>query len=239
VSELTARGLAYAGVELEGYSGRATMMRVQGVQIAVLAYSYGLSGDSEEKTKEDSRGVLAKMSTKRMIDDITRARVEGANLVVVLPHWGTKNKLETADTVRYTARTLAEAGADVILGTHPNVPQGTEILTVTRSDGLTYRTAVCYSLGNLLTDARTRENTTGMIAHVIVTYDPLTRRMTLDTLYCTPVYIARQKEDGETVYRVVDAESQKALSLLTQSEQEKAGEAAEMIRSIAGEEGQG
>ena len=239
VSELTARGLAYAGVELEGYSGRATMMRVQGVQIAVLAYSYGLSGDSETKTKEDSRGVLAKMSTKRMIDDITRARVEGANLVVVLPHWGTKNKLETADTVRYTARTLAEAGADVILGTHPNVPQGTEILTVTRSDGLTYRTAVCYSLGNLLTDARTRENTTGMIAHVIVTYDPLTRRTTLDTLYCTPVYIARQKEGGETVYRVVDAESQEALSLLTQSEQEKAGEAAEMIRSIAGEEGQG
>lgn len=36
------------------------------------------------------------------------------------------------------ARTLAEAGADVILGTHPNVVQGTERLRVTRSDGLTY-----------------------------------------------------------------------------------------------------
>lgn len=239
VGELTARGLAYAGVELEGYSGKATMLRVRGVQIAILAYSYGLSGDSEEKTKEDSRGVLAKMTTKRMIDDITRARVEGANLVVVLPHWGTKNKLETADTVRYTAKSLAEAGADVILGAHPNVPQGTEMMEVTRSDGLTYRTAVCYSLGSMLTDARTKENTAGMIAHVTATYDPMTRRTTLDALYCTPVYIARQKEGGETVYRVVDAESRDALSLLTDSEKENAKAAAEMIRSIAGEEGQG
>lgn len=240
IRELTARGLAYAGVNPDGYAGEATMISVDGIEIAVLSYSYGLSGDSEEKTKKDSRGALALINTADMVDDITRARLEGANLVIVLPHWGTKNKTETADTVRYLSRTLAEAGADVIMGTHPNVPQETERLSVTRSDGLTYEAVVCYSLGTLLTDSRTEENTAGMIAHIDVTYDPVTRRTTLGALYCTPVYVARQREGEETVYRVVDAEDPQGLSLLTPEEQERAQRAAERIQRLTdGQEGQG
>jgi len=182
------------------------------------------------------------LSVTDMVRDITQARVSGANLVVVLPHWGTKNKTETADTVRRMARQLAEAGADVILGTHPNVPQGTERMTVTRADGLEYDAVVCYSLGVLLTDARTAENTAGMVAHVPVTYDPATRRVSLGEMYCTPVYVARQREDGQTVYRVVDAEDRQMLEKLEESEQSAAQAAVELIRSVTAadeQEGQG
>ena len=111
------------------------------------------------------------------------------------------------------------------------LPQGTERIRTTRADGLEYETVVCYSLGNLLTDARTAENTAGMIAHVSVTYDPVTRRTAIGEMYCTPVYIARQREQEETVYRVVDAESAKALEALTQEEREAARNAVELIRS--------
>ena len=86
------------------------------------------------------------------------------------------------------------------------------------------------------------ENTAGMVAHVSVTYDPVTRRTTLGEMYCTPVYIARQRENDETVYRVVDAESAAALSTLTESEQEAAREAVEIIRKATQadeQEGQG
>lgn len=241
VSELTARGLACAGVSADGEGG-ATMMRIGGVQVAVLAYTYGLSDEGQEKTGGDPRAAVALMDTQRMIGDITQARVDGANVVIVLPHWGTKNISDTPVNVRRMALTLAEAGADVILGTHPNVPQGTERLTVTRADGLTHEAVVCYSLGNLLTDARTAENTAGMIAHVSVTYDPVTRRTTLGEMYCTPVYIARQRENDETVYRIVDAESAAALETLTESEQQAAREAVEIIRRATQadeQEGQG
>lgn len=242
VSELTARGLNYAGVHTEGTNGDATMLSIGGVQVAVLAYAYGLSEESAKKTDGDKRGVLATIDLNAMIRDITQARVSGANLVIVLPHWGTKNKAETADTVRRMARQLAEAGADVILGTHPNVAQGTERLTVTRSDGLAYEAVVCYSLGSLLTDARTAENTAGMVAHVTATYDPATRRTTLGEMYCTPVYIARQREDGDIVYRVIDAENSGQLELLEESEKKAAQAAVEHIRSVTtaeGQEGQG
>lgn len=239
---LTARGLAYAGVSADAEDTGATMMRIGGVQVAVLAYTYGLSDEGSSKTDGDKRAAVALMDTQRMLEDIRQARADGANVVIVLPHWGTKNITETPVNVKRLAVQLAEAGADIILGTHPNVPQGVERLTVTRADGLTHEAVVCYSLGNLLTDSRMAENTAGMVAHVSVTYDPATRRITLGEMYCTPVYIARQRTDDETVYRVVDAESAAALDALTESERQAAQDAVEIIRRATQadeQEGQG
>lgn len=242
ISEMTARGLAYAGVQPEGGASRATMMRIGGVQVAVLAYTYGLSDEGKKKTDGDERAMVALMDQQQMLSDIRQARVSGANVVIVLPHWGTKNISDTPVNVKRLARELAQAGADIILGTHPNVPQGTDRIRTTRADGLEYETVVCYSLGNLLTDARTPENTAGMIAHVSVTFDPVTRRTALGEMYCTPVYIARQREQEETVYRIVDAESAAALEGLTPEEQQAARDAVERIREATktnDQEGQG
>lgn len=245
VSELTARGLASAGVELERpASGKTNFINIGGIQVAVLAYTYGLSEDGRAKTRESERSAVALIDRGRMVEDITKARVDGANVVIVLPHWGTKNKAETPEDVRSLAVALAEAGADIILGTHPNVVQGTERLRVTRADGLEYETVVCYSLGSLLTDSSAPENTAGMVARLSVTYDPQTRRTTLGELICMPVYVARQREDARIVYRVVDTDDGGALALLTETEQAAACEAAERVRSVTGqirreEEGQG
>ena len=235
ISELTRRGMAYSGLNPESGS-RATMMRIGGVQVAVLSYAYGLSESGIKQTDSDARGVVARMNAEVMIQDVKQARVDGANLVIVLPHWGTKNKQETADTVRILAKRLAEAGADVILGAHPNVVQGTERLCVTRSDGLTYETIVCYSLGSLMTDSRAKENTAGMIAQLDVTYDPVTRRTELGGLTCVPVYIASQREAGGTVYRVVNAQDETELGRLESSEQKNAAAAAEYVISAAKDE---
>ena len=232
--ELTSRGLFYAGVDPDGTGGGAAMLRVGGVQIAVLAYSYGLSSEGNDKTDADNRGVLAMIDAQRMSEDIARARMDGANLVVVLPHWGTKNKQTTPESVRALAKTLAQAGADVILGTHPNVAQGIERITTTRSDGLAYDTIVCYSLGSLLTDARAEENTAGMIVTIEATYDPAERRVTLGEPQVTPVYIARTRQSDEYVYRVVPARDAEALAALEESERTAAARAAEIVEEMTG-----
>ena len=243
VSELTARGLTCAGVTQEG-TGRARVIGVNGIQVAVLAATYGISDEGRERTREAERGVLCLLETQQMVEDIRAARAAGADVVIVLPHWGTKNKAETPAAVKKMAATLAEAGADIILGTHPNVVQGTERLRVTRSDALEYETVVCYSLGSLLTDARAAENTAGMIARLTVSYDPVSRRTSLGELVCMPVYIARDRKDAEVVYRVVDTDNAAAVSALSPSEQEAARAAASLVREATGQsareqEGQG
>ena len=229
--ELTSRSLSFAGVEDSG----AQMLSIGGVQVAVLAYTYGLSDEGRERTNGDERGALTLIDAERMTRDIVSARLSGANVVIVLPHWGTKNRQETPDSVRALAQTLAQAGADVILGTHPNVVQGTERLRVTRSDGLEYDAVVCYSLGSLLTDARAPENTAGMVAHLTITYDPAQRRASLGELACTPLYIASQREGGQTVYRVVDVENSAAMAALEEDERAAAELAARTVREITGQ----
>ncbi len=109
-SELTSRSMGYAGVYPDGVNTGAAMLNVGGVQVAVLAYAYGLSDEGRERTKDDSRGVVALMETQRVARDITQARVDGANIVVVLPHWGTKNRAQTPDTVHAMASAWRRPG---------------------------------------------------------------------------------------------------------------------------------
>ena len=83
-----------------------------------------------------------------------------------------------------------------------------------------------------------------MIAHLSVTYDPAARRVTLGSLACSPVYIAQQREEGQSVFRVIDVENEAAMSTLTESEQAQARNAAQRVREITGQsrmedEGQG
>ena len=235
--ELASRSMAYAGISMGGADVPATVMRVGGVQVAVLAYTYGLSDTGAQQ--DDASRRVAILDRARVAQDIAKARIDGANVVIVLPHWGTKNRVDVQESLRQDARALAEAGADIILGTHPNVAQETERLTVMRADGLTYECVVCYSLGTLLGDSRTPENTAGMIARLTVTYDPVTRRTTLGDLACLPVYVAQQREDGQTVYRVVDVENAAAMERLTASEREAASQAAQIIRDVTGQDEQG
>ena len=245
LGELATRGMTAAGVDMDADAGRTTdLIGIGGVKVAVLAYTYGVSDEGREKTRASELDAVRTFDMEQVTADITKARVDGANVVIVLPHWGTKNRQETPEHLRQAARAMAEAGADVILGTHPNVVLDTERLSVTRADGLEYDAVVCYSLGSLLTDARAAENTAGMVAHLNIAYDPVSRRTTLGALACTPVYIAQQREDGQNVYRVVDTDDAQALAALSEGEREAAQRAAERVRSVTGqaqreEEGQG
>ena len=66
-----------------------------------------------------------------------------ADVVIALPHWGPEYDLVPTYLQRRTARWLVEAGADVIVGSHPHVVQGMQIL-----DGV----PVFYSLGSFVFD---------------------------------------------------------------------------------------
>ncbi len=68
------------------------------------------------------------------------ARVD---VVIVLPHWGTQYTHRTVRDQRRVARSLVDAGADVVAGGHPHWVQGVEVVR----GGF-----VAYSLGNFVFD---------------------------------------------------------------------------------------
>jgi poly-gamma-glutamate synthesis protein (capsule biosynthesis protein) len=63
-----------------------------------------------------------------MRDDVARAR-ELADAVVVSMHWGIHNVPKVlADYQRVVGRAVIEAGADTIVGHHPHIPKGIEVI---------------------------------------------------------------------------------------------------------------
>ena len=202
--------------------GSAQIFQINDVQIAVLAYTYGLSENSTKKTRASERYAVPVIDQSRMVRDIANARKEGADIVIVMPHWGTKNKESVASSTRSLARALAEAGADLIVGAHPNVVQRVEKMTVTRSDGARHDAYVAYSLGSFLTDSRDAKNTAGVILQMQIVYDPATRTASFEDVGYMPTYIQRVRAGDAYTYRIVacgdesyvseqDASAQKAI----------------------------
>jgi len=79
----------------------------------------------------------------QVLEDIVRAS-ELADVVIVCPHWGTEYTTTPSKYQKEFARQITEAGADLIIGTHPHVVQPVEWI-----EGENGNKALCYySLGN-------------------------------------------------------------------------------------------
>ena len=80
-----------------------------------------------------------------MMENMKKAR-ENADVVIVSCHWGIEYDYHPNTFQKNMAKQLADAGADVIIGTHTHTLQDVEYIQ--RADGK--RTLVAYSLGNFV-----------------------------------------------------------------------------------------
>jgi poly-gamma-glutamate synthesis protein (capsule biosynthesis protein) len=88
-----------------------------------------------------SAGIAVDLGPGSPLDDAVRNAAELADVVVVYLHWGVEEQRCPGGRQRATARTLANAGADIIVGSHAHVLLGSGWM------GDTY---VSYGLGNFL-----------------------------------------------------------------------------------------
>ncbi|QJC51572.1 CapA family protein [Paenibacillus albicereus] len=129
---------AYAPVILE--SG--------GVKVAYLGVSRVLPV-VEWKAGPTRAGVAEAYDPARAQEAIRIARKK-ADLVVVMVHWGRERADQPVDHQRSLARGFIDAGADLIIGSHPHVLQGFEL----------YKGKwIAYSLGNFIFTSNANSNT--------------------------------------------------------------------------------
>lgn len=116
-----------------------------GIKIAILNYTESLNYHRRPMGKAYCVDTMKKSDKAKIAADIKKAK-EMSDFVLVLPHWGVEYLYEPVDRQKKWAKYFAEAGADLIIGTHPHVLQYIENLTT--SDG---RSVPCfYSLGNFI-----------------------------------------------------------------------------------------
>lgn len=182
-----------------------TVMDVNGISVALLSYQNELTSSGKRQTTDEEQAfVIAAQQLPVITDDITKVRQAGAKVVVVSLCWGKVGATAPTSTQRELAQGIADAGADIILGTHSGTLQTVEILTANRGDGRYHPVLCAYSLGNLFTyDREKRSTLASILLRSDVVYDPATDCVAFDNLSYTPTYSWRGKEDGVTRYRTL------------------------------------
>lgn len=117
-----------------------------GLKIAVLGYN-------EFKPRRFEAGAdwpgVAWSEDDQVLGDIRAARAAGADLVIPFMHWGWERETQPDARQRTLARRMIDAGAALVVGSHPHVTQGAEI----------YRgKPIIYSLGNFVFDGFAEDN---------------------------------------------------------------------------------
>ena len=151
VAHVEAAGFDHSGAYVSQQArDAATVVEVQGIKIGFLSYTEGTNGMeayADEAAREYGVPYLAEADFKA---DVKKLREAGAQIVIIMPHWGAEYVREPGYGQVMYAKKMAQAGADVILGSHPHVIQKIEWLTVQNEDGSEHRTLCAYSLGNFI-----------------------------------------------------------------------------------------
>ena len=137
------------------------MLDVNGIQVALLSYTYGTNGIPVPQSY-----MVNLMDDALMCSDIERAREQGADFIIVMPHMGIEYETSPRQDARDTVQMLFEAGADAVLASHPHVLQPMEYHTITESDGSTRTAFVIYSLGNAISSQETFPRNGGVILNL-------------------------------------------------------------------------
>ncbi len=115
-----------------------------GITFSLLNYTYGVNGYDESDIPPYAVNYLHE---DRIKADVERARA-ASDVVLVAMHWGTENYTAAdSEQTRY-AQLLADAGVDVVLGSHPHVIGPLQWVEGSAGN----RTLVAYSLGNFISN---------------------------------------------------------------------------------------
>lgn len=141
-------------VSANDLSDTIPIIEVQGVTFAILNYTYGPNMGSIPSDifghlnilcawNESNRYIDYTTLNPQVLEDI-RLADELADIVIVCPHWGTEYTTKPSTYQETFAMQMTEAGADLIIGTHPHVIQPVEWITAENGN----RALCYYSLGN-------------------------------------------------------------------------------------------
>jgi len=184
------------------------IQEISGIKVGLVCYTGAISAAGKKAATKDEIAVATRsLDIAAASADIAALRQNGADIVVVLAHWGARSDTKPSRDTRLIAEALAQAGADIILGTNPTSVQEIERKTVRDPSGISRDVLIAYSLGNfLIDDSRDTPAITGLIVHMDLEWDVEARKASFTDVWYMPTWIMRWKdESGVNRYRVVPA----------------------------------
>lgn len=198
------------------------IVEVNGITFGFSCYTYATNGLPVPEDAPYCVNTLYNYDSEsmdEMCDNVRRLKEAGVDVVMPIIHFGTEYRVEPDSYQEMCVDRLFEAGADVIIGSHPHVVESMEIREITNPDGSKRTGYVIYSMGNFIS-SQTYEN--GIMKDIGVILD-MDFEKTGDQTYMTgwrfaPVYVYWQ-DDVIGLVPVVEAyENREKFSFLTEKD---------------------
>jgi poly-gamma-glutamate synthesis protein (capsule biosynthesis protein) len=125
-----------------------TIFKVRGVRVGFIGFCEFVP---EGVFLNEEKPSVALTDDNRVRAALQKARGQ-CDVLVASFHWGVEYQNRPSERQKHLARLAANAGADLVLGHHPHVLQGVEVLPAPNKR----HCVVAYSLGNFLFDAPER-----------------------------------------------------------------------------------
>lgn len=173
------------------------IMEANGVRVALIQYTETVaSGTRKTMVKDGVSSLVPKADPETISADIARARAQGGEAVIILMNWGTAGKAPDK-SMRTLAQQIADAGADLIIGSGSRIVSGAEMLTAAESG----RQVPCiWSLGTALSGDRSNiRRISGILLHAA--FDVKDGQAAIRELSYTPLYTWKFKQDSRYYYR--------------------------------------
>lgn len=148
--------------------------------------------------------MISKFNLENIKNDINNLKIQGANFIVIYPHWGVEYSSIPSEFQVFMNKELLKAGADVVLGSHPHVLQPVEYSEIDAKKKFSI-----YSMGNSISNQRMEwmniEGTeTGVFVKLKISKKDSENTASLEDVELIPTYVNRYKnENNKFVYEVV------------------------------------
>ena len=170
---------------------------VNGIKVAILAYSYGFNGIEQSISQEDYNRYLSDLDEDKMKAEIERAEKE-ADITIIMPQMGVEYQIEPTEEQKKLYHKMIDWGADIIFGGHPHVVEPAE--TVEKEGD---KKLIIYSMGNFISNQRIEtmqdvENAKWTERGVLmdVTIKKKSGKTTIETAQAHPSWVNRTPKGG-------------------------------------------
>lgn len=170
---------------------------INGIKIAFIGYTYGLSNENE-LTEEEK--LIANIYSEDLAKKDLEYAKENSNYIIAIMHWGDVNTSTISEYQNNITAFLVNNGVDMILGTHPAVVEPMKIIQNSEGKNI----LVAYSLGNYISTLNYDNADVELILNIQIAKTSDSDKAVLQKVDYTPIYVLDNGTKAENRFELTD-----------------------------------
>lgn len=196
----------YASNSAFNQSGGYIIWEVQGIKVAMMAFTKGMDGMGLPSGSEncvnllydDYNSTYQKVNTDGIKEVVRNAAAHKPDIMIALVHWGSEYNDQISKTQKKICTLLQDEGVDAIIGTHPHYVQKMEHDPQTGN-------FVAWSLGDFYGDGEIAGTNYSVLLDLEITKDGTTGKTKVTGFEYVPIFLETAEDGAMRILRIEEA----------------------------------